>query len=154
MMEDIENKLKKYNDTYVPGEKTSKEYNRQLKQSEAVKSRHLTAECLFNEVTFTLKQYEKDHVHHLIDMYPNFKDLHKTASNETIILAFIFYTKIPYNTNIKLNKYYITSKYNLTHNTFEIIICRLTLNYLRELYIIPYEPKDIDHNLLYKGEIR
>ena len=153
-MENIETKLKKYQSLYVPGEKRSKEYNRQLKQKEAIKSRHLIAESLFNEVPFNLNPYEKDHVRHLINMYPNFKDLHKTASNETIILSFIFYTKIPYNTNIKLTKYNITAKYNLTHSTFELIICRLTLNYLKELYIIPYEPDNINHNILYKGETK
>jgi hypothetical protein len=87
-------------------------------------------------------------------MYPNFKKLHKRASNETIILAFIFYTKIPENTNIKLNNYTITHKYKLTHNTFEIIICRLTLNYLQQVYIIPHEPKETNHNILEKGEIK
>lgn len=152
--ESIEKKIKKYSNVYVPGEKRSSEYNRNLKQKEAIKSRHLLAEKLFNEVTFHLNDYEKQHVHHLIDMYPNFKNLHKRASNETIILALIFYTKIPYNTDIKLNKYHITLKYNLTHTTFEIIICRLTLNYLREVYIIPTEPKETNHNLLYKGEIK
>lgn len=146
--------IDKYSNTYVSGEKRSREYNRQLKQKEAVNKRHLIADKLFNEVPFNLNPLEKDMVHHLIRTYPNFKELHGKASNETIILAFIFYVKIPYNTNIRLNKYYVTSKYNLTHNTFEIIICRLALNYLKEVYIIPTEPRDIDHNILYKGEIR
>ena len=146
--------IKEYSNTYVTGEKRSREYNRRLKQKEAIKSRHLTAEKLFNEVPFNLNNHEKTMVHHLIDTYPNFKELHGKASNETIILAFIFYVKIPYNTNIRLNKYYVSNKYNLTHNTFEIIICRLALNYLREVYLIPREPREIDHNILYKGEIR
>lgn len=151
--ETIHEKLKRYENNYVPGEQRSKEYNKQIKQEMALKEKHNIAEQLFNEIPFQLTPYEKDQVHFLIDSYKNFKDLHKRASNETIILAFIFYTKIPYNTNVKLNKYFITSKYNLTHSTFEIIICRLVLNYLREVYIIPHEPKGIDHNILYKGKI-
>ena len=153
MMEDIEDKIKKYQ-TYAPGEKYTKKYNTQLKQKKAIRKRHEIAEDLFQETPFHLNPHEKEQVHHLIEMYPNFKELHKRASNTTIILALIFYTKIPYNTNIKLSKYTITRKYNLTHDTFEIIICRLVLNYLKELYIIPYEPKETDHEILTKGEIK
>ena len=154
MMEDIETKLKKYSNTYVPGEKRSPEYEKEIKQKQVIRKRHKIAENLFNEVPFHLNTNEKTQVHHLIGMYQNFKKLHKRASNETIILAFIFYTKIPENTNIKLNNYTITHKYKLTHNTFEIIICRLTLNYLQQVYIIPHEPKETNHNILEKGEIK
>ena len=150
----IESKLKKYNKPYVKGEKRSTEYNKKMKRKEAINNRHRIADTLINEVPFHITPYEKEHVHHLIDMYPNFKDLHKRASNETIILAFIFYTKISTDADIKINNYYITSKYNLTHTTFELILCRLTLNYLREVYIIPRPPTETDHNILLKGEIR
>jgi hypothetical protein len=150
----IETKLKKYQKPYVKGEKRSPEYDKQQKRKEALKNKHQIADILIQEVPFNINPYEKEHIHHLIDMYPNFKDLHKRASNETIILSFIFYTKISNNTDIKINNYYITSKYNLTHNTFEIILCRLTLNYLREVYIIPTTPKETDHNILLKGEIK
>jgi hypothetical protein len=153
MMENIQDKLNRYQ-TYVPGETRTSEYEKQIKQKQSIKDKLEIAETLFTETPFHLTLQDKEQVRHLIRMYPNFKDLHKRASNETIILAFIYYTKIPNNTDIKLNNYTITRKYNLTHNTFELIICRLTLNYLKEVYIIPTTPNDIDHNLLYKGEIK
>jgi hypothetical protein len=153
MMENIQDKLNRYQ-TYVPGETRTSEYEKQIKQKKAIQDKLEIAETLFTETPFHLTRQDKEQVKHLIRMYPNFKDLHKRASNETIILAFIYYTKIPNNTDIKLNNYTITRKYNLTHNTFELIICRLTLNYLKEVYIIPTTPNDIDHNLLYKGEIK
>lgn len=153
-MNNIETKLKKYNSPYVNGEKRSTEYEKQIKQKQAIRKRHQIAENLFQEVPFHLNIHEKQQVHHLIDMYQNFKELHGRASNETIILAFIFYTKIPHNTDIKLYNYSIITKYKLTHTTFEIIICRLALNYLKELYIIPHEPKETNHDILYKGEIK
>lgn len=153
-MKDIEHKLEKYSNPYVNGEQRSKEYETHLKQKQAIRKKHQIAENLFNEVPFHLTTDEKNHVHHLINMYPNFKDLHGRASNETIILALIFYTKIPNNTNIKLHNYEIITKYKLKHTTFEIIICRLVLNYLKEVYIIPYEPKQTDHNILEKGKIK
>ena len=152
-MEDIQDKLNRYR-TYVPGETRTQEYEKQTKQKQSINDKLEIAETLFTEIPFHLTSSDKEQVRHLIQMYPNFKDLHKRASNETIILAFIYYTKIPHNTDIKLNNYTITRKYQLTHNTFELIICRLALNYLQQVYIIPNEPHDIDHNLLYKGEIK
>jgi hypothetical protein len=153
MMENIQDKLNRYQ-TYVPGETRTSEYEKQIKQKKSIQDKLDIAETLFTETPFHLTENDKEQVRHLIQMYPNFKELHKRASNETIILAFIYYTKIPNNTDIKLNNYTITRKYNLTHNTFELIICRLALNYLQEVYIIPTEPHDIDHNILYKGEIK
>ena len=150
----IEDKLNLYNNTYVKGEVRSKKYNKQLKQKEAVKNRHLIADTLFNEVPFVLNDYEKSHVHHLIDRNPNFKKLHAKASNETIILALIFYTKINQNTHIRIQKYKVAQKYKLTHNTFEIILCKLILNILQETNIYPVNAKKTDHNILYKGELK
>jgi hypothetical protein len=146
--------IDKYSDAYVNGEIRSKEYEKQIKQKQRVKARHLIAEDLFNEVPFELNTYEKEHVHHLIDVYPNFRELHGRASNETIILALIFYTKISTDTDIKLYNYQISGKYNLTHTTFELIICRLALNYLKEVYIIPRQPKKTDHEIVSKGKIK
>ena len=150
----IEDKLNLYNNTYVKGEVRSKKYNKQLKQKEAIKNRHLIADTLFNEVPFVLNDYEKSHVHHLIDRNPNFKKLHAKASNETIILALIFYTKINQNTHIRIQKYKVAQKYKLTHNTFEIILCKLILNILQETNIYPVNAKKTDHNILYKGELK
>ena len=151
---DINYILKKYDNDYTNGEIRTNEYEKQLKQKQSIKNKLDIAETIFNETPFHLTQDDKEQVRHLIRMYPNFKTLQKRASNETIILAFIFYTKIPYNTDIKLNNYAITNKYQLTHNTFELIICRLALNYLQQVYIIPTEPHETNHEILSKGEIK
>ena len=146
--------LKKYNNPYSKGEVRTPEYEKQLKQKQSIQDKLDLAETIFNETPFHLTKNDKEQVRHLIRMYPNFKTLHKRASNETIILAFIFYTKIPTNTDIKLNNYAITRKYQLTHNTFELIICRLALNYLQQVYIIPYPTRETNHEILTKGEIK
>lgn len=151
---DINRLLKKYNKNYVPGEKRSREYNNKQKQISRQKDKEETAKDLFQEVPFHLTQTDKEQVIHLIRMYPNFRKLHGKAENETIILAFIFYVKLPYNKKIRLDKEEfqpILSKYKLTHNTFEIIICRLTLQYLKNVYIIPTIPKDKSHEILQKN---
>ena len=149
---DINYLLRKYNNDYTNGEQRSDEYNKKMKQKQRLYKKLQLAEELFLETPFHLTNDDKEQVKHLIRMYPNFRKLHGKASNEQIILAFIFYTKIPLDSNIKLDKYEITSKYNLSHNTFEIIICRLTLEYLKEVYIIPTIPKDKNHEILMKGK--
>ena len=153
-MNNTEQLLRKYSKPYVPGEKRSPEYEKKIKRQQRQEHKKQIAEDLFQEVPFYLTTDEKEQILHLIEMYPNFRDLHGKASNETIILAFIFYIKIPYDTDIKINNYNITQKYKLTHNTFELIICRLTLNYLKEVYIIPTEPKEKTHEIISKGEIK
>lgn len=144
--------LRKYNNDYTNGEQRSDEYNKKMKQKQRLYEKLQLAEDLFLETPFHLTNDDKEQVKHLIRMYPNFRKLHGKASNEQIILSFIFYTKIPLDSNIKLDKYEITDKYNLSHNTFEIIICRLALEYLKEVYIIPTVPKDKNHEILLKGK--
>lgn len=153
-MRDINYLIRLYKKPFVKGEKRTKEYNKMIKRKQSADDKEEIAKDLFNEVPFHLTNADKEQVLHLIRMYSNFRKLHGNASNETIILAFIFYVKIPYNSNIKLSKYNITTKYKLTHDTFEIIICRLALEYLKNVYIIPVMPKDKNHEILGKGNIR
>ena len=145
--------LKKYENPYVPGEQRSKEYNRKIKRKKRLQKRILIAKDLFNEITFHLNDLEKDMIIHLIKQYPNIRTLHGKASEETIILALIFYVKKQNDTSIRISNRKITRKYKLTHNVFETILCNLTKNYMKELYLIPTEPKNYNHNIAYKGKI-
>ena len=88
-MENIQDKLNRYQ-TYVPGETRTSEYEKQIKQKKSIQDKLEIAETLFTETPFHLTENDKEQVRHLIQMYPNFKELHKRASNETIILAFIY----------------------------------------------------------------
>ena len=151
---DINYLLKTYQPSYVPGEQTSTEYNNKIKQQNRQKEKLQIAKDLYNETPFHLTTTDKKEVENLIEMLPNFRKLHGNASNETIILAFIFYTKIKHNTDIKIDKYAITRKYQLTHSTFEIIICRIAQEYLKTVNIIPRETKKYSHKILEKGEIK
>ena len=150
----IKKLINKYDNVYVAGEKRSLEYERQYKQKQAVKKRHMIAQNLFNEVTFHLNIHEKNQVHYLIDKFTNFKKLHRKAKNEAIILAFIFYVKLKENTLININKYKISKKYNLTNNKFEIILCKIILQLLQETEIKRTITTRYDHNILLKGEIK
>lgn len=147
----IEHLLKRYSKSYVPGEKRSQEYERMVKQKKSINHKENLAKGLFNEVPFHLTDHEKDHVIYLIKSYPNLKKLHQNAKTETIILAFIFYVKMS-NKQIKLERYTIADKYELTHSTFELILCRLIKNHFQTQYLIPNEPKTKKHDILEKGD--
>lgn len=151
-MTDINTLLKKYSKPYVPGEQRNPEYNRKIKQERSIKRRISKTYDIYTELPFTLTTTQQDLVTHLIITNPNFKALHRKASEETIILAIIFYVKKQEDTRIQINKYRITRKYQLTHHTFETILCHLLHEQLKRMYIIPREPPATDHNLLYKGE--
>ena len=103
MKRDINYLLRLYKKPIVKGEKRTKEYDKMIKRKQSKKGKEETAKDLFNEVPFHLTNNDKEQVFHLIKMYPNFRKLHGNASNETIILAFIFYVKIPYNSTIKIH---------------------------------------------------
>ena len=131
----MEKLIQKYDDVYVAGEKRSLEYKRQVEEKQRVKSRHMIASMLFNEVTFYLNRSEKEQVHYLIDKFTNFKKLHRNASNECIILCFIFYVKLKGNYDIRVDRYSISKKYRLTHRVFEIVLCKIILQLLKETEI-------------------
>ena len=77
--------------------------------------------------------------------------LHSKAKTETIILAFIFYIKLNEEPKIKLNQYKITSKYDLSDNIFEIIICKLAEYYMQRMPIVPVGSTNYDHEILCKN---
>lgn len=152
---EIETTIQKYKKPYTPGEIRSKEYERRIKQQKRLNERLDLTDTLFNEVTFPLHQYQKNQIKDLVRKHSkNFKKLHGNASQETIIVAFIFYIKKQEEkTDIKIQRYRLARKYKLTHNTFETIICRLIKLTLEELYLLPSENIYYDNNIHYKGEI-
>lgn len=154
----IEDKLKLYGNGYVRGEVRSKEYERRLKEDKRLNMKLDLADSVFNELPFSFNNVQKDQVRHLITIHKNFKELHRQASNEEIILCFIFIVKMQENTRIiQKNKKLISKLIKNEHkvenfrNTFEIVQLNLLLYYLRKEPILPVEPKGVDHNLLYKG---
>lgn len=162
--ETINEKLKLYANTYVKGECRSKEYEAQIKREKRLNQKIDLADTMFNEVAFPFTPGQKAHVETLIRTFPNFKELNKKATNEEIILAFIFYVKaLSDKRNIigslegqKTIRALIPKVENqmLFQNTFEIVSWNITLYYVLRTPILPTEPQHIDHNLLYKGNIK
>lgn len=163
--EDIVDKLNLYKNTYVKGECRSKEYEAKIKQEKRLNLKLDLADTLCNELPFTFTTSQKNHVKELIRIFQNFKDLHSKASNEEIILSFIFYVKALEDKKDRLNaptsKELIHTilnndnkhddKEKLYPKTFEIIKWKITLHYINNSTITPRQPINVDHNILYKG---
>jgi len=160
----IEDKIKLYSRTYVKGEVRSNSYEAKVKQNKRLNLKLDLADTMFNEVSFNFTNSQKEHVKELIRLFKNFKELHNKATNEEVILSFIFYVKaLETKENImhtmdgqKTIRTLITDmeKQINFNNTFEIISWKITLHYISNTPILPSEPKHIDPNFLYKGQLK
>lgn len=125
--------LDKYSDSYVPGEKRSSEYEKRMRSESILKHRMLLVDELSLEAKYLLLTHsQKNTVKFLVKTFhpKGFKSLHRRASDETIILAFIFYVKKLEIPKIQLKNYKITKKYKLTDVVFELILCRITEHFM------------------------
>lgn len=110
----------------VKGEITSKEYWRKQNQESNRKHRHLLLDQLLNEIPFNIEPQQVSQLRHWIDLFnPHWKEFHRQASNETILLALILIQYKQSHPNIRIEKYSITTKYNLTTPVFTLIQNRL-----------------------------
>ena len=123
-----------------------------------MKSRLIKLDLILNDAkTLLVSPIQKEQVQFLIKKHSNeFQDLHRTASEDTIILAFIFYVKMMDDVSVKIDRYSVSKKYNLNHNTFETIICRLAKQYTLKGIIPPSVTTDYDHEIMLetKGKTR
>ena len=157
-MQDIQQKLDKYNAPYVPGEKRSKEYEREQWEKQTLKRRLRIAKSLKYEAKYLLiNDIHMEQVQYLISIFNDkFKELHKRASDETIILTFIFYTVRLSDSRINLNNYRISKKYHLTDQVFSLIIIRMFHIMMQNQPVTPRLTTKYDHEMLYEthGKIK
>lgn len=143
----IQELLDKYEKSYVPGEKRSPNYDHRIKEKAKLKNRMLIVDELSLEAKFLLlSDSQKETVKHLVKIFnTDFKRLHRRASDETIILSFIFYVKKLDIPKIQLKNYAITKKYNLSDAVFELILCRITEYFMSNSPLV-LKPSRIDNH--------
>ena len=148
--------IRKYdNKNYVPGEKRPGRSEKEHKQKQMIREKHLLADNLIHEAEMLhLTMSEKEHVHYLVNKFDDFNKLHRKASKECIILSFIFYVYKIKNPTRQLNEYRITKEYGLTDNVFQLIMCRIIQQLLAESPIIPMRTTKYDNEILYKTGLR
>lgn len=141
-----------YSNEYVKGERRSPETKKKHKRESKRKNRHLIFdELLLEAKTLVFSKNQKKIIRYLIDDFNNdFKYLHRQASEECIILAFMFYMKKIETPMIRLDRYRICKKYGLTDHVFELIVCRLTLEFMKRAPIRPRPYTKDNHEILIK----
>ena len=149
-MRDIQYLLDTYDNAYVKGEQRSKHTKNRIRKESVRKNRHLILdELLLESKSLMLTPNDKKTVRYLIDIFSDdFKKLHRRASDEAIILAFIFYLKKIELPSVRLSDYRICNKYGLTDAVFEIILCRIILYYMRKTPIEPVTYRKDEHDIL------
>lgn len=148
---DIRFLLNLYDTEYVKGEVRSRESLKTIRDESKRKHRYLLLDELITEANLPFTGDQKQMARYLIDTYSDdLKALHRRASTETILLAFIFYLKKVQKPSIRLGDYAITRKYELSDDVFEIILCRMLLEFLKKTPILPRQSTKDEHDTLYK----
>jgi hypothetical protein len=150
MNRDVDFLLKKY-EKPTKAERYSNEYQNKINQETARKNRHLILDELMIEVPFTVKKSHEETIRMWIDDFSiEFKDFHRQASDEAIILVFIFLMRKEDYPYLDVSHYSISKKYGITPKVFELIVCRLVLKLLKTMPIIYRQSTRKDHEILQK----
>lgn len=152
-MTDINRLLETYDSGYVPGERRSTKYNNRKKTEAKIQNRIRLLNQILQELPEMLL-LNKDQVmlcENLIQTFVNFNYLHRRASEETILLSFIFYQLKLDKPGIKIEKYNISHKYKLTTPVFVNIVSRIANYYMLHSPINIRQTLAYDHELLIKN---
>ena len=150
---DIRFLLNLYQKEYVKGEVRSKEFDKNIRDEATRKHRHLIFDELVNEINTSFNSDQVMMVRYLIDDFnEDFKQLHRKVEDETIILAFMFFLKKLEKPSVRLSDYAVCSKYRLTNDVFEIVLCRMMLKFMKRCPIVPYNRYGKDeHDILVRS---
>lgn len=153
-MKNIQHKLTKYQASYVPGEKRSKEYDNMIRQNNTLADNIHLLHQLNQELPETL-QVNRCDIKLIETLLVRFKNnlntLHRQSKTEAIILAFLFYINKMSNPRIQIENYTIFRKYGLTTPIYTVIITRVCDNYIRERPIPIITTTNYDHDKLIRN---
>ena len=154
-MTDIEKLLEKYSDdVYSVGMyETPEQHQRRDKNNSVRKRLQMFEDLLLREPNLYLNKFEKEQVQYYIRKYPNFKELCKNAKEETIILAFMFYTKLSCNSHINFNTWSVCREYGLNYRTYSLIITNLLRLVSKDVPLSITSTTRYDHSILEKNSL-
>lgn len=128
-------------------------YNKQQKLEANRKNRHLLLDTLLNETPFKLNKNQIQQIRYWIDTFnPYWKQFHRQASNETILLAMIMIQYKKENSRLKIERYPINQKYNLTTSKFITIQNQLISLLMRTTPLTYNQSIHYNHEILEKGK--
>ena len=133
-------------------ERYTNEYNQQQRLEANRRNRHLLLDQLLNETPFRLRKDQINEIRYWIDTFNNYwKHFHRQASNETILLAFIMIQRKQQNKRIKIERYTICQKYNLTPAIFINIQNQLIFELMRTTPLTYNQSEYYNHEILEKN---
>jgi hypothetical protein len=134
-----------------PAERFSNKYHNTIRQEQKNKHRYLLLQQLLNETPFYLNEDQIQQIQYWIDTFnDNFKEFHRQASEETIILALIFIQRKQTHKDTQIYRYKISSKYNLTTPVFTTIQNQLIFQLMRTTPLTYSQKKHLDNHILQK----
>lgn len=135
----------------IKSECYTKEYQQQQRLEANRKNRHLLLDQLLNEVPFQLTNPQIEDIRKWINEFnPYWKDFHRQASDETIILAMIMIQRKQQNKRLKIERFSISKKYNLTNPIFITIQNQLIFELMRTIPLTYTLSKKYNHEILEK----
>ena len=132
-------------------ERYTNEYQQKQRLEANRKNRHLLLDQLLNEIPFRLTPGQIEDIRKWINTFnPYWKDFHRQASDETILLAFIMIQRKNSNKRLKVERFTISRKYNLTNSIFITIQNQLIFELMRTTPLTYTLSKKYNHEILEK----
>lgn len=153
-MENIQQKLEKYNTAYVPGEIRSNTYNNKLRQETTLNNNIHRLHQLNQELPEDLQLNRCDiQISETLarTFHTRLKYLCRNCKKEVIFLVFLLYIKKIDNPKLDIGEQPISEKYGLTNNLYEIIISRALKHYMKQAPIPITTTTRYDHDKLIRN---
>ena len=153
-MKNIQQKLRKYNKPYVPGEKRSREYDNMVHRKTNLKENIKLLHTLNQELPKTLKLNRCDIIileNLLKGLNGQLKTLNRRLSTRQIILIFIFYINKIEKPQIQIEDYRILKNNNINIYNYSLTISRLCMFLMQAQPLHPIQTTDYDHDLLIRN---
>lgn len=153
-MRNIQQKLNKYKQPYVPGEKRSPEYDNMIHRKTNLKDNIKQLHKLNQELPDTLKLNKCDILileNLLTGLNGQLKHLNRRLSTTQIILIFIFYLNKVEKPKIRIEDYRILRNNQINIHNYSLTISRLCMYLMRNMPLHPIPTTDYNHELLIKN---
>lgn len=136
-----------------PAERHTNKYHNHIRQEQRNKHRYLILQQLLNEAPFYLNDDQVIQIEYWLTIFgDNFKEFHRQASEETIILALIFIQRKQTHSDTQIYRYKISDKYDLTTSVFTTIQNQLIFQLMRTTPLTYSQMKHLDNHILQKGQ--
>ena len=136
-----------------PYEQTTSEYDKTRRQETNRRRRQAILTILINEIPIHITETQTNQIRYWINQFnTEFKEFHRQATDETIILALIMIQAKNTNPKLKIENYKINKKYNLNTPIFTLIQNRLIFKLLQTTPLVYNQQTHLNNEILQTGK--